>query len=46
MSAYSGEEVTWEKALNSQVSLMPNPLGFNDLPVPAVAVPGSTKGVY
>jgi predicted dehydrogenase len=46
MSAYSGEEITWEKALNSNVSLMPSPLGFNDLPVPAVAIPGTTKGVY
>jgi predicted dehydrogenase len=47
MSAYSGEEVTWEKALNSQVSLMPANLTMNSsIPVPAVAIPGTTKGVY
>jgi len=47
MSAYSGEEVTWEKALNSNVVLMPE--GFHlgmTIPVPAVAIPGKTKGVF
>lgn len=46
MSAYSGEEITWEKALNSTLSLMPKPLEFGSLEVPPVAVPGKTKGVY
>ena len=47
MSAYSGEEVTWEKALNSQVSLMPSNLTMDTpIPVPPVAIPGTTKGAY
>jgi predicted dehydrogenase len=47
MSAYSGEEVTWEKALNSNVSLVPKDfqLGMS-IPVPPVAIPGKTKGVF
>lgn len=46
MSAYSGEEVSWEKALNSQVSLVPANLEFGPMGVPPVAIPGKTKGVY
>lgn len=43
MSAYTGQEVTWEQALNSAEDLMPQPMEFRELPVPPVAVPGSTK---
>ena len=47
MSAYSGEEVTWDKAINSQVSLMPaNLTADSTIPIPPVAIPGTTKGVY
>lgn len=46
MSAYSGEEITWEQALNSTVVYGPAHLEFGDVPVPAVAIPGKTKGVY
>lgn len=47
MSAYSGEEVSWERALNSQVSLLPADLHEDSkLIVPPVAIPGTTKGVY
>jgi predicted dehydrogenase len=47
MSAYSGEEVTWDRALNSQVSLLPADLHEGSkIPVPPVAIPGTTKGVY
>ncbi len=43
MSAYSGQEVTWEAGLASTVSLMPAKLEMGSLSVPAVAVPGKTK---
>jgi predicted dehydrogenase len=44
MSCYTGKEVTWEQALNSQQNLMPSNLTWDmRLPVPAVAVPGRTE---
>jgi predicted dehydrogenase len=43
MSAYTGAEVTWEQALQSQENLMPSKLEFGPLPIPPVAVPGKTK---
>lgn len=44
MSAYSGQEVTWEQALNSKVSLMPGSMDFNSkYTVAEIAVPGKTK---
>lgn len=43
MSAYTGEAVTWEQALNSKQDLMPERLAMGPLPVPPVAVPGQTK---
>ncbi len=42
MSAYTGQEVTWEQALNSTEDLTPAKLEFGPLPVPPVAVPGKT----
>lgn len=43
MSAYTGLEVTWEQALNSQQSLVPERVTWDmRMPVPAVAVPGTT----
>jgi len=43
MSCYTGQEVTWEQALNSQATLMPERLTWDArMPVPAVAVPGVT----
>lgn len=44
MSAYSGQEVTWEQALNSEQVLMPASLE-GKIGVPAVAVPGQTPVV-
>jgi len=41
MSAYTGQEVTWEQALNSEQVLMPASLE-GEISVPAVAVPGQT----
>ncbi|MGQ9455515.1 MAG: Gfo/Idh/MocA family oxidoreductase [Armatimonadota bacterium] len=42
MSAYTGQEITWEMAVNSQENLMPEKLEFGPLPVPPVAIPGKT----
>jgi len=42
MSTYTGQEVTWEQALNSKEDLIPAKLEFGPLPVPPVAVPGRT----
>jgi predicted dehydrogenase len=44
MSAYTGRKVTWDQALNSQQSLVPERLTWDTrMPVPAVAVPGVTE---
>ena len=42
MSAYTGQEITWDKALNSQLDLSPPAYEFSSLPTPEVAVPGRT----
>jgi predicted dehydrogenase len=42
MSAYTGKEVTWEKALNSTEKLMPETLELGPIATPEVAVPGRT----
>jgi len=42
MSAYTGQEVTWEQALNSKEDLSPEVYDFGPLPMPPVAVPGRT----
>ncbi len=43
MSAYTGQEITWEQALNSQENLMPEKLEFGPRPVAPVAIPGKTQ---
>lgn len=44
MSAYTGQEITWEQALNSKLDLTPPSYAFDQaMPVPDVAVPGRTK---
>jgi len=44
MAAYTGREVTWDRALNSQQALVPERVTWDmRLPVPAVAVPGVTE---
>ncbi len=46
MAAYTGQEITWDQAMNSQESLMPPDLDWNmKLDVPPVAMPGKTKFV-
>jgi len=41
MSAYTGVAVTWEEALASDESLVPDRLAFGPMPVPPVARPGT-----
>jgi len=44
MAAYTGQEVTWEQALNSQEKLVPDNLDWNmSLPIAPMAVAGKTK---
>jgi predicted dehydrogenase len=44
MAAYTGQEITWEEACNSQERLVPETLDWNmKLPVAPMAVPGFTK---
>jgi predicted dehydrogenase len=43
-AAYSGQQVTWEQALNSEVRLVPDPVEWNGKhEVPGLAIPGRTK---
>jgi hypothetical protein len=43
-AAYSGQQITWEQALNSQVSLVPNPVDWKGKhEVPGLAIPGRTQ---
>jgi myo-inositol 2-dehydrogenase / D-chiro-inositol 1-dehydrogenase len=44
MAAYTGEEVTWEQALNSEERLVPEKLEWDmNLPVAPIALPGQNK---
>jgi myo-inositol 2-dehydrogenase / D-chiro-inositol 1-dehydrogenase len=43
MSAYTGQEVTWEQAMGSKLDLMPKQLALGPLPVDPVAIPGRTR---
>jgi predicted dehydrogenase len=46
MAAYTGQEITWEMAMNSQEDLTPPKYDWNiSLPVPPVAMPGVTEFV-
>jgi predicted dehydrogenase len=46
MAAYTGQEVTWEQAMNSHESLVPENLSWQTpAPVGHVAMPGQTKFV-
>ena len=44
-SAYSGQSVEWDQALNSKTRLGPEKYEFGELPFPAVAIPGQYKFV-
>ena len=41
MSAYTGRAITWEEALGSEESLVPEKLAWGPMPVPPVARPGT-----
>lgn len=44
MAAYTGQEITWEQAMNSQERLVPeNPTWDMPLPIAPMAIPGKTK---
>jgi predicted dehydrogenase len=43
MATYTGELITWDKAMASVEDLTPPKLALGDTPVPAVAMPGTTK---
>ena len=43
MSAYTGQRVTWQQALNSTLDLAPVAYEFGPIPVRPVAVPGRTR---
>jgi predicted dehydrogenase len=43
MSAYTGQEITWEQALNSRLDLVPKTFEMGPLPIEPVAIPGKTK---
>lgn len=43
ISAYTGQEVTWDKVLNAKMDLSPATYAMGPVEVPPVAVPGRTK---
>ena len=43
MATYTGQEITWEKALHSKEDLSPAKYEFGPLAVAPVARPGITK---
>lgn len=43
MAAYTGQTISWDQALNSRESLVPDHLALGEMPTPAVAIPGQTK---
>lgn len=43
MSAYTGQAITWQQALNSKEDLMPAKLEWGPVETPPVAIPGKTK---
>jgi predicted dehydrogenase len=43
MATYTGQEVTWEQALNSQEDLTPEAYAWGPAPEAKIAVPGITK---
>ena len=43
MATYTGQNITWEQALNSKENLSPDSYKFGSIEVPPVAIPGKTK---
>jgi predicted dehydrogenase len=42
-AAYTGQEITWDEALNADLDLTPPQVGYGPLLVPPVPMPGQTK---
>ncbi len=45
MATYTGQEITWEMAMNSQEDLSPEKYVWGKIATPAIAIPGFTKFV-
>ncbi len=45
MAAYTGQQITWDQAMNSKEDLTPAKYEWGDLPTPQVAMPGQTAFV-
>jgi predicted dehydrogenase len=45
MATYTGQEISWDQAMNSKEDLTPASYAFGPLPVPPVARPGITRFV-
>lgn len=43
MAAYTGQEITWEMAMNSKEDLTPPKYEWGRMPTPPIAVPGVTR---
>lgn len=46
MSAYTGRELSWDEALNSEFDLTPPAYAFGELPVNPVAIPGEPQAIW
>ena len=42
-SAYTGQMLTWQELMDSNLDLVPKKFAFGSMPLPAVPVPGKTK---
>src|SRR3989442_14656471 len=45
MAAYTGQEITWQQAMNSKEDLTPARYEWGKMPMPPVAMPGQTRFV-
>ncbi|MCP4505506.1 MAG: hypothetical protein GY826_03825 [Fuerstiella sp.] len=45
MATYTGQEITWEQAMNSKQDLSPQSYAWGDAPTVEIARPGITKFV-
>ena len=43
MSAYTGQDVTWEQAMTSSLDLTPSTYAFGDIETPPVPQPGKDQ---
>jgi hypothetical protein len=43
MAAYTGEVITWDKAMESKEALVPQTFAWGDAPQKPVPIPGVTK---